>query len=68
MPLLCTVIRAVIRTVFMRKQPLLLENFALRQQLAVSSPTASTADGAKANSSPSSYAVLFKPSRFPTID
>jgi len=35
MPLLFTVIRAVIRTLFMRKQAFLLENLALRQQLAV---------------------------------
>jgi len=34
MPLLFTVIRAAIRTLFMRKQALLLENLALRQQLA----------------------------------
>ena len=34
MSLLFTVIRAAIRTLFMRKQALLLENLALRQQLA----------------------------------
>ena len=34
MPLLCTVIRATIRALFRRKQALLLENLALRQQLA----------------------------------
>ena len=34
MLLLFTVIRAAIRTLFMRKQALLLENLALRQQLA----------------------------------
>ena len=34
MPLLFTVIRAAIRTLFMRKEALLLENLALRQQLA----------------------------------
>ena len=34
MSLLCTVIRAAIRALFMRKQALLLENLALRQQLA----------------------------------
>jgi hypothetical protein len=36
MPLLFAVIRAAIRTLFMRKQALLLENLALRQQLATS--------------------------------
>ena len=34
MSLLCTVIRAAIRALFMRKRALLLENLALRQQLA----------------------------------